>query len=161
MNEPILHLGKISFWGRSLWRLNSPAIPAPSDAHRKKILIVDDDAILLKTVSLKLSPRYVVVTATDASSAISALRDEKPDLILLDLNFPPDIANGGRVTWDGFQIMSWLRGFREAEHLPFIIITGGDPAIYKQEALDSGAIAFFHKPIDHDDLLPVIESTLG
>ena len=39
--------------------------------------------------------------------------------------------------------------------------TGGEDAAYKERAVSSGALAFFHKPIDHDDLLKVIRSALG
>src|SRR6185369_8554242 len=81
----------------------------PVAATGKKILLVDDDAIILKTTSMKLqSHGYAVVTATDGPSAIQAVRTEKPHLILLDLNFPAD-AGGGAVSWDGLLIVSWLR----------------------------------------------------
>jgi CheY-like chemotaxis protein len=140
----------------------SPAVSPTCPARSKKILVVDDDPVILKTMSLKLTSHgYEVVTAMDASEAIAAVRDEEPNLIILDLSFPPDIANGGRVAWDGFQIMSWLRGLGQAGNIPFIIITSGDPAEYKQRSLANGAMAFFHKPIDHDDLLPVIQRGLA
>jgi CheY-like chemotaxis protein len=154
-SQPIVPLG-------ASFATTSPAASPIRLARSKKILVVDDDPIILKTVSLKLTSQgYDVVTATDASGAIAAVRDEKPHLVILDLSFPPDIASGGRVTWDGFQIMSWLRGFGEAGNVPFIIITSGDPAEYKQRSLANGAIAFFHKPIDHDDLLPAIQRGLA
>ena len=134
----------------------APAVATP----RKKILLVDDDAIILKTTSMKLqSQGYAVITAADGAGAIHAVRKEKPDLMLLDLSFPPDVASGGSVPWDGFNIISWLRRL-EWNNIPFIIITGGDPAKYKERSLATGAIAFFHKPLDHDKLLSLIEQTL-
>ena len=45
--------------------------------------------------------------------------------------------------------------------IPIIIITGGEDVKNKERAMASGAVAFFHKPINHDDLLKVIRSTLG
>jgi CheY-like chemotaxis protein len=120
---------------------------------------VDDDAIILKTTSMKLQSRgYAVITAMDGASAIQAVRKEKPDLILLDISFPAD-AGGGSVQWDGFLIMSWLRRLDETRNIPFVVITGGDPGKYKQRSLATGAMAFFHKPLDHDGLLSVIERT--
>ena len=128
----------------------------------KTILIVDDDPVILKTISSKLGyDGYSVVTAQDGSEAIGAVRDAKPDLIVLDINFPPDVGAGGRVTWDGFQIMSWLRGLKEANHIPFIIMSSGDPAQYERPSLARGALAFFRKPVDHKGLLLVIKKALG
>ncbi len=124
----------------------------------KKILIVDDDPVILKTTSMKLKSRgYHVVTAMDGPGAISAVRKEKPDLILLDISLPQHVET---AAWDGLLVMSWLRRLEEARNIPFIVITGGDPMQYKNRSLAAGALAFFHKPIDHGDLLSVIERTV-
>lgn len=140
--------------------LSAPTYGQPFAKSRKRILLVDDDAIILKTTSMKLESRgYTVATATDGANAIHAVRKEKPDLILLDLSFPAD-AGGGAVPWDGFLIMSWLHRLDEARNIPVIVITGGDPVRYKDRSLASGAIAFFHKPLDHHNLLSLIERTV-
>jgi CheY-like chemotaxis protein len=129
--------------------------------NSKKILIVDDNLVILKTTSMKLAANgYEVLTAEDGGAAVAAVRREKPDLILLDLSFPPDVAHGGGVAWDGFLIMDWLRRLEEAKGIPIIIITGGDPVKYKDRALAAGATSFFHKPIDNDELLTAIRQTL-
>jgi DNA-binding response OmpR family regulator len=103
---------------------------------------------------------YEVCTAEDGAAAVSAVRREKPDLILLDLSFPPDVAHGGGVPWDGFLIIEWLRRIEEAKDIPFIVVTGGDPAKFKDRALAVGAASFFHKPIDSRELLTMIRQTL-
>jgi CheY-like chemotaxis protein len=128
-------------------------------ATAKKILIVDDNEIILKTVSLKLQGAgYRVVTALDGAEAVAAARKEAPDLVLLDISFPPDV---GGVEWNGFRIMEWFHRMEAVKKTPVIIITGGEDAKDKERAVASGAVAFFHKPIDHDDLLKVIRATLG
>jgi len=140
--------------------LSAPPVVQPLAANRKKILLVDDDAIILRTTSMKLqSQGYAVITAMDGAAAIQAVRKEKPDLILLDISFPTD-AGGGSVQWDGFLIMSWLRRIDEARDIPFVVITGGDPAKYEDRSLATGATAFFHKPLDHASLLSLIERTV-
>ena len=127
----------------------------------KKILVVDDNVVILKTISMKLAAHgYEVCTAEDGAGAVGAVRRAKPDLILLDLSFPPDVAHGGGVPWDGFLIMDWLRRLEEAKGIPIIVITGGDPVKYKDRALAAGAASFFHKPINSDELLTVICKTL-
>ena len=130
--------------------------------NRKKILVVDDSVVILKTMSMKLTANgYDVVTAEDGAGAVSAVRKQKPDLILLDLSFPPDVAHGGGVAWDGFVIMNWLRRLEEAKKIPIVVITGGDPEKYKDRALAAGAVNFFHKPINNDDLLTIIRQTFA
>jgi len=125
----------------------------------KKILVVDDDEIILKTVSPKLQKAgYAVFTALDGAQAVAAARRENPDLILLDLTFPPAVDG---VPWDGFRIMEWFQRLNAAKRIPIIIITGSEDPKYKERAASSGAVAFFHKPIDHDDLLKVIRATIG
>src|SRR5437660_11448419 len=128
---------------------------------RHKILIVDDSPVILKTLSMKLTANgYEVVTAADGGSAVSLVRNERPDLVLLDISFPPDVGHGGGIPWDGFLILEWLRRLDEAKSLPFIIITGGDPAQYKERPLAAGALSFFQKPIDPDELLATIKQVL-
>jgi len=141
----------------------SPSASSPQRImNRKKILVVDDNRLILKTMSMKLTSNgYDVVTAEDGAAAVSSVRKEKPDLILLDLSFPTDAAPGGGVPWDGFLIMNWLRRLEEARNIPIVVITGSDPAKCKERALAAGAAGFFHKPIDNDELLVLIGETLA
>lgn len=129
--------------------------PASDGISAKKILVVDDDAVIRKTTSMKLKAHgFAVVTAADGPTAISAVRKEKPDLILLDISLP---ENDGAMEWDGLLIISWLRRLEEARHIPIVVITGSDPMEYKNRSLAAGAVAFFHKPIDHTDLVSAID----
>jgi len=128
-------------------------------APKKKLLVVDDNEVIVKTVSVKLkSAGYQVFTALDGAEAVALVRKEKPDLILLDLGFPPDI---GGVPWDGFRIMEWLRRVDESKKIPIIVITGGAGDRDKERALASGAVAFLYKPLDHDELLKLVRAVLG
>src|SRR5580658_2156208 len=128
-------------------------------APPKTILVVDDNEVIVKTIAVKLkSAGYTVVTALEGADAVSLVRKEKPDLILLDLSFPPDIAG---VPWDGFRIMEWLHRVDESKKIPIIVITGGAGDKDKERALASGAVAFLYKPLDHDELLKMIRATLG
>ena len=133
--------------------------PIPPSGPPAKILVVDDNNLFTKAISLKLKGAgYQVMAALDSAEAISMARLEKPDLILLDLTFPPDV---GGVLSDGFRIMEWLRHRDESSKIPFIIITGDDDARNKERAMANGAVAFFQKPVNHDDLLKTIRTTLS
>ena len=130
-----------------------------SAAPAKTILVVDDNEIVIKTISLKLQGAgYRVVSAMDGAAAMAAVRKESPDLILLDISFPPDV---GSVPWDGFRIMEWFHRLDTARKIPIIIITGSEDVKTKERATQSGAVAFFQKPIEHDYLLKVVRATLG
>jgi CheY-like chemotaxis protein len=147
----LLEAGELLF-NRGIMNVETSAAP------KKKILVVDDNEVILKTISLKLQGcGYQIITALDGSEAVAAARKETPDLILLDINFPPEVDG---VPWDGFRIMDWFQRLDPAKKIPIIIITGTEDVKLKQRAASCGAVAFFHKPINHDDLLKVIRTTL-
>lgn len=97
----------------------------------------------------------------DGSTAVSCVRRERPDLIILDIDFPPDVAHGGGISWDGFLILDWLRRLEEARETPIIFITSHQDTQFRQRALTAGAVAFFQKPIDQDELLNVVREIVG
>lgn len=126
---------------------------------KKKILVVDDNEIILKTASMKLqSAGYQVLTALDGAEGVALVRKEKPDLVLLDVTFPPDVSG---VSWDGFRLMEWLHRVDESKKIPIIVISGVVDEKNKQRATSSGAVAFFPKPVNFDEMIKVIRATLG
>ena len=136
--------------------IGAPARVAP---RGKKILIVDDDAVIRRTTTLKLEANgYSVCTAVDGPQALSAVRHERPDLILMDITFPPDV---GAVTWDGFLAIAWLRRLEQGRDVPIIVITGTASERMRARAMAAGAVGFFAKPLDHIQILALIERTLG
>jgi CheY-like chemotaxis protein len=124
----------------------------------KKILVVDDNSVVTKALQIKLAEAgYVALSASVPNEAIGVVRRERPDLIVLDLNFPADF---GGVDWDGFLIMQWLKRMEESRHIPIVIITGTDSVKNRERATNMGATAFFTKPIDNAKLIEVIKQTL-
>jgi two-component system, NtrC family, nitrogen regulation response regulator NtrX len=142
------------------WRQNHP------DAARilslgKLVLIVDDDAVVRLVTSRVLQNKgYEVMTAADCSEAIAAIGERRPDMILLDLNFPADIASGGRICWDGLDLMFWLRRLKNARSARFIIITNNGSQQCLESALAAGVVGFFQKPINHERLVELIDRQL-
>jgi two-component system OmpR family response regulator len=138
-----------------------PPANLPAFGKDRIILVVDDNNVVLKAFELKLKALgFTVITASDGSSAVSTARQNRPDLIVLDINFPPEVGGSG-LQWDGFNIMEWMRRFREVAEIPVIIITSGDPVKYKARAMASGASAFFQKPINHEEFLVAVRRILG
>jgi CheY-like chemotaxis protein len=125
----------------------------------KKILLVDDDEVILQTTSMKLKAAgYEVVTTTDPGEAIGKAGEIKPDVVLLDVHFPPDMSG---PSWDGFRLMYWLRGLANTAGTRYLIISGSQTEQLRDRALANGASEFFPKPIDHSLLLRVLERELS
>ena len=131
-----------------------------SIGQNRKVLVVDDNPVVLKAFELKLKASgFTVLTADEGAAAVSMARQQLPDLIVLDITYPPDVGNSG-LQWDGFNIMQWLRRFKEAADIPIVIITGGDPMQYKERSLRGGAAAFFQKPVDYREFLAAVVKLL-
>lgn len=136
-------------------------LPDPIDPNvpRKKVLVVEDDAVLAKTLSMTLNARgYAVVWATDSCEAIKLVREQNPDVMLVDVGLQPDL--GGARLCDGFQVAQWLQR-ANARKIPSIIISGSNKPSYKSRAASVGAEAFLAKPIDNAVLVDSIESALA
>ena len=120
---------------------------------------MDDNEVVVKTTSLKLqNAGYEVFTALDGAEGVAAVRKEKPDLVLLDISFPPDVSG---MTWDGFRIMEWLHRVDDFRRIPIIVISGVVDEKNRKQAIASGAVAFFSKPVNMDEMLRVIRATLN
>lgn len=127
----------------------------------KKILIIDDCIVFLKAMSMKLrSYGYDVVTAVDGAAAVSTARQMKPDLILLDLNFPPDVAHGGGVSWNGYLILSWLKRMDDLKDVPVIIVSANEVSGKREQLRADGVVDFFVKPVDNEELISAIQRAL-
>ncbi len=127
----------------------------------RKILVVDDSALVVKTFELKLkSCGFEVLTANEGSEAVSTARQARPDLILLDINFQPEPGKTA-PPWDGFYILQWLGRFQEVAAIPVIVITSGDAEKLRPRALAAGAVDFFRKPVKFDDFLAAVDRILA
>jgi DNA-binding response OmpR family regulator len=114
-----------------------------------KILVVEDDRSLSEALTYNLRREdYVPLTATDAPSAITLARTERPDLILLDLMLP-----GG----NGFDVCRTIRSFSTA---PIIILTARDEDVDRVLGLEIGADDYVTKPFSLRELMARIKANL-
>jgi len=133
--------------------------PPPPNPNGKRVLIVDDDPVFVRATAMRLhSAGFQVATATEGPEAIAALGERPADTILMDISFPVDPCNGGMGSWDGFQIMHWLRGLPTARGAQFIMVSNSDSAVNRNRANELGAAAYFQKPLDFDQLFAVMSA---
>jgi CheY-like chemotaxis protein len=119
----------------------------------KTVLLVDDDNIFLLTIGVRLkSMGYTVCTAKDAANAISAVRKNSPDVVVLDVSLPAG---------DGFLVADRLRNLIVSATTPIIFITASEKPDLRERAMKLGAVAFLKKPFDATTLADAIESALS
>ncbi|HJY88534.1 MAG TPA: response regulator transcription factor [Candidatus Acidoferrales bacterium] len=113
------------------------------------ILIVDDDAQIRRTLRATLVPQgYGVSDARSGEEALEKLRDEKTDVVLLDLNMP---GMGGLAT---------CREIRRHSDVAIIVVTVRDSETDKVQVLDAGADDYVTKPFSTPELLARIRAAL-
>jgi DNA-binding response OmpR family regulator len=115
-----------------------------------KILVVDDDRLVLATLTHGLSQAgYQVIDADNGDEAILLARQHKPDLALLDIRME------GKT---GFDVAVYLRDYC---HVPFMFLSAfsDDDTVAQVKAL--GALAYLVKPLDIHQIVPAIEAALA
>jgi CheY-like chemotaxis protein len=119
----------------------------------KSVLLVDDDKIILLGTGARLtSMGYTVYTAEDAVSAVSAVRKNEPDVVVLDISLPAG---------DGFLVAERLQKLVGSVATPIIFITASDDPALRERAKKLGAVGFLSKPFETTSLANAIETALA
>ncbi|MEN6434985.1 MAG: response regulator transcription factor [Anaerolineaceae bacterium] len=115
----------------------------------EKILVVDDEATLIETLSFQLKNQgYEVITAADGETALVQARKSKPDLIILDIMLPK---------LDGFEI---CRILRKEMNTPILMLTARDDEIDRVVGLEVGADDYLTKPFSMRELFARVKALL-
>lgn len=119
---------------------------------KKKILIVEDEADLVQTLSKRLSSAgYEIGVSMDATSGIMQMRKFKPDLLILDLMLP---GGGGQA------VMKALKLSTHTANIPVLVLTGMQNPTHKQNIESMGISAYMTKPYDFAEVLATIQKLL-
>jgi putative two-component system response regulator len=123
-------------------------------ASLAKVMVVDDESTNIKVVRrlLELAGYSRFVTTTESIAAISLLRDERPDIVLLDLMMP-------QVS--GLDILAEVRFDEELSYIPIVILTAVTDRETKLRALELGATDFLGKPLDPSELVARVRNVLA
>jgi DNA-binding response OmpR family regulator len=116
----------------------------------EKILLADDDQEVQDIVKIILEKEgYAVSVAKDGNETLNAVKQDKPDLIILDYLMPG---------LSGIEVLNALKSADESKNIPVLMVTAHPTE--KQRALDAGAVDFITKPVEKTDLLLRIKSVL-
>ena len=132
----------------------APVVETPSPQEKSQLTVmVVDDSITIRKVTARMLERHnlQVLTAKDGVDAVAQLREQKPDLMLLDIEMP---------RMDGFEVASYVRNDSELNDLPIIVITSRTGEKHRQRMFDIGVNQYLGKPYQETELLQLISEVL-
>lgn len=119
---------------------------------KKKILIIDDTELMVRYITdILRAAEYEVVSAFNGLEGIQKVREEKPDLVILDVIMPG---------MDGFEVCKALRDDESNNLMPIIMLTAQDDEDNKLTGLELGADDYIIKPFNPRELLSRVRNTL-
>jgi two-component system, OmpR family, KDP operon response regulator KdpE len=114
-----------------------------------RILVIDDEVLLLRTLRINLVARgYQVVTAGTGADGLKAAAAQRPDVVIIDIGLP-DVS--------GVEVIRILRSWMTA---PVLVLSGDADAPAKVTALDAGADDYLTKPFDMEELSARLRAAL-
>lgn len=117
------------------------------------VLVVDDSPTVRKIVQMTLQREHIrVITASDALSALTAVADEMPALILLDIQLP---------RMDGYNICQIIRKHMQFRSIPIIMLSGKDGLFDKMRGRLAGSTEYLTKPFDSAELVQTVKKYLA
>lgn len=116
-----------------------------------RILVIDDDRIILEMLNLALGKAdYEVLPAGDGEEGLRLFREEKPDLVIADIAMPGI---------DGYQVVSQIREIERGERrTPVIILTAHEQSVMRAYAQELGADMYLTKPVTPRQLVEHIKT---
>ncbi len=128
----------------------TPAAPSPPPSVKGRILVVDDDRLVLATLVHGLAQAgFDIVDADNGDDAILLARQHKPDLALLDIRMDG---------MSGFDVAAYLR-----DHLriPFMFLSAFSDEATVTQIKALGALAYLVKPLDVAQIVPAVEAAFA
>ena len=120
--------------------------------NAKKILVVDDEVDLVKTIQFALEAEgYQVLASYNGEDALNQSRKENPDLILLDIMLPK---------LDGYKVCRLLKFDEKYKHIPILMLTAKTQQKDRLLGMETGADEYITKPFDMEELTGKIKAHL-
>jgi len=115
---------------------------------KQKLLIVDDDESILKQLKWAFNDEYTLFFASNRERALELLKEERPDLVALDLGLSPHMS--GEADDEGIQILE--EALRQDPLTKVIMITGNEDKEFSIKSIQMGAYDYYFKPVDIEEL---------
>lgn len=109
----------------------------PDTLPAARILIVDDDPVMVRVLARILAPMGEILFATDGESALKMVRERSPDAVLLDVEMPG---------LSGFDVCRAIKGDPGNEDLPILFVSGHTDIETEAKGLEAGAVDYIMKP---------------
>ncbi len=125
------------------------SIEDDADLAGKKVLVVDDDRLIITILTAVLKRhKMAVIVAENGSKALEELvKNPDVDIVLMDIMMPE---------MDGFQTMRQIRQMKQFESLPMIALTARAMKDDREQCIAAGASDYISKPVDTDQLLSLL-----
>jgi two-component system chemotaxis response regulator CheY len=118
-----------------------------------KILIVDDDKLIVSALSIRLRAEgHQVRSAYDGASAVEEAKFSQPDLIIMDINLPFS---------SGLKAVRQIREGTSLKDTPVIFLTASKVPALRKEAEAMGAAGFLEKPYEAEKVLTLVRTALA
>src|SRR5579883_641582 len=135
---------------RTASRAEGPSASAEPAQSTGRVLVIDDERSSRTLIARQLASRgFTVLTAVDGASGLALARDERPDVVLLDLLLP-DV--------DGHEVCRTLRADPLTAAVPIVMLTSLSERRHTLEGLRAGANDFLTKPVDRAELVARVEA---
>jgi CheY-like chemotaxis protein len=121
--------------------------------NRKRVLICDDDPVILRLVQVNLELEgYEVISARHGGEAVELGFREQPDLIILDIMMP---------RMDGYEACERLKNHPATGHIPIVFLSAKAQEADIERGKSYGVADYLTKPFDPGELLDVVQRLVG
>jgi len=119
----------------------------------KKVMVVDDEPYIARVIKFKLEQEgYTVVSANDGITGLEKIRQEKPQLVLLDVMMPG---------LSGYEVCQKIKADAELAGIPVVFLTAKGQERDREQGLAIGASDYITKPFSPNRLLELVRTMIG
>ncbi len=120
---------------------------------QRTVLIIEDEKLIIVSTQMVLEAAgFRVESATNGEDGIAKAKSQTPDLILLDIMMPGI---------DGWETLTRLKREPATANIPVVIFTAREHSRGHQKSAEMGAVDYFRKPFEPDELIGLVEKHVG
>jgi two-component system alkaline phosphatase synthesis response regulator PhoP len=120
---------------------------------QRTVLIIEDEKLIIVSTQMVLEAAgFRVESATNGEDGIARAKSQAPDLILLDIMMPGI---------DGWETLTRLKRDAATANIPVVIFTAREHSRGHQKSAEMGAVDYFRKPFEPDELIELVEKHVG